>query len=304
MAGALATMPGSLARLWLAVASAASGALVGLGDAPVLGAWVVMAAGGSLLALRRQRTAVLIGLALLCASVSWVLAGMQTHEDPALALLGTSVPRCSFAGHVLEQAGGLGTLAEIHARDCTPPGAAGGVMILDEGEGLASGAPISGEGWLLPLGRDGFDRARRNLGAQVLLDPIELHVDPPRSTVLGLAHVMRSGLKRSVEGLGEQEGALLLGLTIGDTSRFDPEVTEAFRRSGLAHLLAVSGSNVALVLASIALALRRFSRRTRVVGGACTLCLYVSLVGPDASVLRAALMGGVTLVAVGWAGRV
>ncbi len=71
-----------------------------------------------------------------------------------------------------------------------------------------------------------------------------------------------------------------------------------FRRTGLAHLVAVSGSNVALVIAGAALLVRRGSPATRTVACGVVLCLYVLVVGPEPSVLRAAAMGGVALAGI------
>jgi competence protein ComEC len=90
---------------------------------------------------------------------------------------------------------------------------------------------------------------------------------------------------------------LLSGLTIGDTSGVDDETAEAFRRSGLAHLVAVSGSNVAMVLAAIAIVTIKLPLPVR--GGVAlgALWFYVAVVGPEPSVLRAAAMGVVGLVA-------
>jgi competence protein ComEC len=76
---------------------------------------------------------------------------------------------------------------------------------------------------------------------------------------------------------------------------------------GMTHLTAVSGANCSLVLGAVLLACRRF-RLPRIPAAAVALTvlgLFVVLVGPDASVLRAALMGavGVAALAGGRSGR-
>jgi competence protein ComEC len=75
-------------------------------------------------------------------------------------------------------------------------------------------------------------------------------------------------------------------------------VVESLRRSGLAHLVAVSGSNVAIVLTAVAAALRHIALWTRVGVALIALVLFAIVVGPEPSVLRAALMGGIGLVAL------
>ena len=93
---------------------------------------------------------------------------------------------------------------------------------------------------------------------------------------------------------------LLPGMVTGDTSALDEGLESAMQSVGLTHLTAVSGANCSLVLGALLLAGRRF-RLARVPAAAAAvggLALFVLLVGPDASVLRAAVMGGVGVIAL------
>jgi competence protein ComEC len=96
-----------------------------------------------------------------------------------------------------------------------------------------------------------------------------------------------------------REGGLLMGLALGDTSRLDPGDEEHFRATGLGHLLAVSGENVAMVLAPIlGLALLlRLSAGARFALGGGSVVFFVILTGGEPSVLRAGAMAGLTLLA-------
>ncbi|MGY1914105.1 ComEC/Rec2 family competence protein [Blastococcus sp. SYSU DS0973] len=100
--------------------------------------------------------------------------------------------------------------------------------------------------------------------------------------------------------LGERAGGLLPGLVVGDTRAMDPFLEEEFRRAGLAHLTAVSGANVAIVLAGVLRPLRRraVDRRVQALIALLALVAFVVLARPSASVLRAAAMGAITLVAL------
>ncbi|MCF6507638.1 DUF4131 domain-containing protein [Blastococcus sp. MG754426] len=100
--------------------------------------------------------------------------------------------------------------------------------------------------------------------------------------------------------LDDRAGGLLPGLVVGDTSRMDPVLEEEFRRAGLAHLTAVSGANVAIVVAGVLRPLRRraVDRRVQALVGVLALVGFVVLARPSASVLRAAAMGTVTLLAL------
>ncbi|MFI6560787.1 ComEC/Rec2 family competence protein [Streptomyces sp. NPDC050534] len=127
-----------------------------------------------------------------------------------------------------------------------------------------------------------------------------------------LAGRLRAGLREATDGLPADARALLPGLVVGDTSRITPELDEAFKDTDLTHLLAVSGSNLTIILALLIgppgmarLAERRgFASRlgiplrtTAVLGGALTVG-FVVVCRPDPSVLRAAACGSVVLLAL------
>ncbi len=93
--------------------------------------------------------------------------------------------------------------------------------------------------------------------------------------------------------------ALLAGFLLGDTSHLGEIDRESMRRAGLAHYVAVSGSNVAMFLAGLFLVAGPlgWGARRRTVLGLAGLAFFVMLVGPDPSVVRAAAMAGLVLVA-------
>jgi competence protein ComEC len=111
---------------------------------------------------------------------------------------------------------------------------------------------------------------------------------------------LRAGLRAACAPLPPEPGGLLPGLVVGDTSRLEPAVADDFRATGMTHLLAVSGSNVAIVL-GFALGLARWCRAgPRLAAAGCVVALigFVILVRPSPSVLRAAALGGLALVAL------
>ncbi|WP_330283455.1 ComEC/Rec2 family competence protein [Streptomyces sp. NBC_00588] len=132
------------------------------------------------------------------------------------------------------------------------------------------------------------------------------------SDVQRFAGRLRAGLREATDGLPADARALLPGLVVGDTSRITPELDEAFKETDLTHLLAVSGSNLTIILALLVgppgtaqLAERRGLaprlgiplRTTALFGGALTLG-FVVVCRPDPSVLRAAACGSVVLLAL------
>lgn len=109
---------------------------------------------------------------------------------------------------------------------------------------------------------------------------------------------VRAGLTEAASPLPGPEEALLAALVDGDVSAM-PEQTKAdFKTTGLTHLLAVSGSNLTLVLGFVLFAARwlRVRGPALAVVGASAVVLFVLLARPQPSVLRAAAMGLVALV--------
>jgi competence protein ComEC len=111
---------------------------------------------------------------------------------------------------------------------------------------------------------------------------------------------LRAGLQRACAPLPDEPGGLLPGLVVGDTSRLDPGVEQDFRTTGMTHLNAVSGSNVAIVI-GLVLLLARWSRAGPwLAAGLCGTALvgFVILARPSPSVVRAAVMGAIGLLAL------
>jgi competence protein ComEC len=118
------------------------------------------------------------------------------------------------------------------------------------------------------------------------------------------AGVLRAGLQRACAPLPDEPGGLLPGLVVGDTSRLDPALEEDFRATGMTHLNAVSGANVAIVLGVVLFALRWARAGPVVTAVVCAVALvaFVILARPSPSVVRAAAMGAIGLIGLA-AGR-
>jgi competence protein ComEC len=108
---------------------------------------------------------------------------------------------------------------------------------------------------------------------------------------------IRQGL-RDNSGDGDA-GALIPGMVLGDTSKQSPEFKDAMKRSGLTHLVAVSGANFAIVSTFVLWCMQFLIRRknVRIIATAIALICFIALVRPSPSVLRAAAMAAVLLSA-------
>lgn len=155
---------------------------------------------------------------------------------------------------------------------------------------------------LLSAPRGDFSRFLRQRGIAVSCVVGEvLRLGPTRSRLARAAGAVRGALRRSVERvLPPRQGGLLLGLALGDTSRLDPIVQDQFRATGLSHLTAVSGENVAMFLAPILglLTWLQVGRVARFAGGLLALGFFVALTKGEPSVMRAAAMTGLAMLGV------
>ena len=153
------------------------------------------------------------------------------------------------------------------------------------------------------LGRSGFDD-------RLLLDGVRWTCSVYRlPEVLSSGHSaawsealsgLRRAVVRSVERVfPEPESSFLLGLLVGIRDGLPSELADGFRDAGLSHVLAVSGYNVAQLISVgvLLLGLMLVPRRRSVTVMAAAVLVFAGLVGGDASVVRAAIMGCVGILA-------
>ena len=116
------------------------------------------------------------------------------------------------------------------------------------------------------------------------------------SIAVRAANRMRVALRDGVALMPRNLQALFAGLVIGDDRDQSREMVSQFRASGLSHLCAVSGQNVAYLLAALSPVLRRLRRNGRFIAVLMILAWFVLLTRAEPSVLRAAVMAGLVAV--------
>lgn len=100
----------------------------------------------------------------------------------------------------------------------------------------------------------------------------------------------------------EPYGGFMAGLILGSRKGISENLMNSFNKTGLTHIVAVSGYNVALVVVVVCGLFSFFTRRVKVVLSIFFIAVFVILVGASASVVRAGVMGGISLIAL-WFGR-
>jgi competence protein ComEC len=119
------------------------------------------------------------------------------------------------------------------------------------------------------------------------------------------AGAVRAGIRAAVAGQPPGPRALIPALVDGDDTGMPEELANDFRTTGLTHLLAVSGTNLTLVVGFLLVLARWVGVRARgLVGvGALGVAGFVLLARAEPSVVRAAAMGTVALLGMGSNGR-
>ena len=125
----------------------------------------------------------------------------------------------------------------------------------------------------------------------------ELTITKQPNYLISSTNEIRASFRKLIPA-GEA-GSLIPGLILGDTSLQTPEFTNQMRRVGFSHLTAVSGANFALVAGFILWIMQFFLKRiqTRLWVTGIVLLFFILLVRPTPSVLRAAVMTSVLLIA-------
>jgi competence protein ComEC len=161
------------------------------------------------------------------------------------------------------------------------------------------GDVLAVRGGIEPLTRWEAYQHRRGALAAIAADAVQL-TGARRG---GLAGALDSARRRAEagldRGLAPPEAALMRGMVLGEDERLSDEVRTDFQRSGLAHILAVSGQNV-MLLATLVLALGALtgiSLRARLLLALVLVALYVPLTGAGPSIQRAGVMGAAGLAA-------
>jgi competence protein ComEC len=97
----------------------------------------------------------------------------------------------------------------------------------------------------------------------------------------------------------DPEASLISGILVGEEQGIAPKVREAFDQTSTSHIIAISGFNITIIAAVLQSFFRRiFGARRGVVLAGLGIIFYTILVGADAAVLRAAVMGSLTLIAL------
>jgi competence protein ComEC len=292
------------------VVAAVAGILLGQRAGPAPAAVALVLGGSALLASVAASgpgrvVLATVGVGVLAVACTQRALNGQAHSP--LAALATRSPVVTVSGTLVSDPAGPPyiTSALLRVRHVTADEASavdGRVLVRasgsDAGEWrvLAQGDEVTATGVLFPLvGRDREQRWRHAVA--VLSDARLTRFGPPRAPPFIVANALRTVVLRGCQALDPVDRALLGGFLLGDVRGVPQAVTDDFRGSGLTHLLAVSGENVAFVLALVGPLMRRFSLRGRLVSGLTVLIVFGCATRFEPSVLRAEVMAAFAMAA-------
>ena len=286
---------GAEAAPWLALglalpALAASGAL---GRSLVVLALLVLLH-------RVGRSAALIALVAagcLLVGAAWSAHGLAARAaDPLGALVGhVEAARLVIIGQPRPGPYGSSAIAQL----------AGHPVELRAHGTLRQGAIVAVSGTLAPVPPSTGDFDRRTWlarqGVHETLAARSIRTLGRRGGIQGLLDGLRRSARAALAAGGDgQSMQIATGVALGGTAELDDDTLEAFRASGLAHLLAVSGGNIVLLVAAV-LGLAWIARMPRAPAHGCAIpavVAYAAIVGGGPSVVRATATG--VLASLAW----
>jgi competence protein ComEC len=124
-------------------------------------------------------------------------------------------------------------------------------------------------------------------------------IEKSRFSFLGSILKIKNKLRESNRKiLPYPESEISAGINLGDAQLIPKDVKENFNKTGIQHIVAISGMNIAIIIGILAkfLSKTRLSRWTFLIVSV-FIILYVTLVGYPASAVRAGIMGSVLLLA-------
>ncbi len=127
---------------------------------------------------------------------------------------------------------------------------------------------------------------------------IELLSRGEGSAIVARLFRFKSALLSSItQAIPEPQSALLGGLILGEKHSLGDALTDLFRRSGLVHIIVLSGFNMTIIAAAIMWLTKRFPRALSASAGALGIIAFVIMAGMSATAMRAGLMALLAVLA-------
>ncbi|MCP1102286.1 DNA internalization-related competence protein ComEC/Rec2 [Aequitasia blattaphilus] len=133
---------------------------------------------------------------------------------------------------------------------------------------------------------------RQGIYRRGLVETVEDVSGKESSLKEALYQFRRSWKEKLVSTLGEEQGNILAGIILGEKGEMNEEIKEAYRLSGIGHILAISGIHISILGIGFYKIIRRATGSFGVaaIAGILVLLLYILMVGWGISIFRAFIM--------------
>lgn len=158
---------------------------------------------------------------------------------------------------------------------------------------------ITGSLQEIPADRRGYF-LKENIGATMSFPKsIEIIAHGQGSGIKARLYAIRDSVEASfTRALAPKSATLMTGLTLGKAGGFSKEFTEKLKLTGTSHIVALSGTNITIIISAITFILSAFfSRKVTVYAGILAIIGFVVMTGAEASVVRAAIMATIVVIA-------
>ncbi|MCP4359787.1 MAG: DNA internalization-related competence protein ComEC/Rec2 [Chloroflexi bacterium] len=147
--------------------------------------------------------------------------------------------------------------------------------------------------------------ARQGVHSLMALPQMEIVAEGEGNPIYRMIFAFKARAQVTINQLfPDPQAALLTGILLGNDNGIPPDLAEDFRVTGMSHIIAISGFNIAILIAIlVSVSEPLLGRRGAAVFAIVGIAFYTILVGADASVVRAAVMGTIYLMTNRWLGR-
>lgn len=140
--------------------------------------------------------------------------------------------------------------------------------------------------------------AKDNIFSVMYNPSVSLIDDSGGKDFFGLIYLLKNQIKSRAEMFVKEPGAsIVIGLLIGARASIPQNILDDFQKTGLTHILAISGYNITLIINIFALIMSKSGRRSRFWITVCMIGVFAVLTGLSASVVRASIMGVLVILA-------
>ena len=165
--------------------------------------------------------------------------------------------------------------------------------------GVGDRVRVGGEISRPQIGEDGFDYSRYLATKRISALVQATSVRPVGEEQGWIGQVHRRTDVAFGYGLRPREAAVVRGMVLGDRSLMPEELEKAFQRSGITHVLAISGQHVVILAAVIYFSIRIFAIPPTIRAGVTIglIWLYILIAGAPPSAIRAGVVATFVLAA-------